>query len=177
MYIIGYNKEFKLNFYLIIMKVDGQYAKDDIRLLRETKALERICNKLIEKGVPKRELDNLSEDAGYAGIPGGFGHRASQLFGGLVFLGFGVLGVYLGNKINGPNLLPKIIGGFLGFTAYLGAGALAEDGENTPLITSLIKKYPGKLREAYSELGFSLNEINEIFDYDRIASREEIFYN
>lgn len=152
--------------------------KSEVMSLSIEKALERTCNKLVERGVSKNDLENYSEDAGYGGIPGTFGYKVGGFVRGVPTLILGAIGVYIGHKIHSPSIFPKfpeIMGGLVGL--YLGLNTLVcENGDSIPLITSLIKNHPDKLRKIYQEDGFSNEEIDKIFSYDRVQALQDITY-
>lgn len=139
------------------------------------KALEQICNRLMEKGVSKQDLKDYSELAGYGGIPGTFGYKVGRVINGVIVLGLGALGAYIGHKINSPSFGPEIIGGLAGLCVGLN-GLVCENGDNIPLITSLVKNHPNKLREVYQENGYPDEEINEIFSFDFVQELQDITY-
>ena len=153
----------------------SKVTREEFDNLGATKGLRLICENLIEKGVPKREIVDSCESAGYMGLPGSLGHRYSQTVTGAIVLGFGIFWAYLGHKFDNPSYIPEAFGSALGLLVGLN-GLVFELKENTPLIETLVEKHPKELREVYLEKGYSKKEIDGIFSRNSYDDRMTIFY-
>ena len=156
------------------MEVKDYTCGNTFRGLGTTRALRKICFDLMDKGISKRKIDSYCEFAGFTGIPGSLGHRYIQAVKVVGVLGFGVLGSYLGSKIDNPGPVLEVVGGLVGLCFGLhGLAATEAEEMHKPLIQSLIDNHPGELKEVYLENGFSRNEIEEIFSRERYQQFDE----